>query len=274
MNRIKGDLHIHTTVSDSDYNIEEVILKAVKSGVTHMAITDHDTTLGGEKAIALGKKHGVKVVSGIEVSAYDEKRDTKVHILGYNLRGGSVKKLCEPLLKQRHSTSIKMHEIIVKQGYGISWKEVMEYAGDTGVFKQHIMLALIKKGYTDRIYGDLYKRLFKGDGEANIPLTYPTALDIVRAIKRDGGVAVIAHPAQLGNEDLIPELKEVGLDGIEVYHPDHSEAQVDNLLKIAQINNLLVSGGSDFHGNMGQGKVDLGAYGPSDKMIKKIFEGE
>lgn len=273
MKSVRGDLHIHTKVSDCDYSIEEVVEKAAKIGVTHMAITDHDTTLGNSRAVKMGKKYGIKVCPGIEISAYDYKRGKKAHLLGYNVTGEEVKKICDPLLEKRHGTSKKMHKIVGELGYDISWKDIKRHAGDTGVFKQHIMLALIEKGYTDRVYSELYKELFKGKGPANIPLDYPDVFEALKAIKKEGGIAVLAHPAQLKNEELIPELAEEGLDGIEVYHPEHKEEEIENLLKIAKKHELLISGGSDFHGNIGSKKVEVGFYEPHEEILKRIFEG-
>lgn len=272
MDRVKGDLHIHTTVSDCNYSIEEVVAEAVRCGVTHMAITDHDTVAGNKRAVKAGEKYGIMVSPGIEISAFDYKRNKKAHLLGYNVTGEEVTKLCNPLLEMRNNTSKKMHKVVGKKGYDVSWKDITRHAGETGVFKQHIMLALIERGYTDRIYGDLYRSLFKGRGEANIPLEYPDIFDAVKAVKDEGGIAVLAHPAQLKNEDIISELAENGLDGIEVYHPDHTESDVERLLKIASEHNLLVSGGSDFHGNMGNKWIELGSYEPCEDILDRIFK--
>jgi predicted metal-dependent phosphoesterase TrpH len=270
---IKGDLHIHSNISDCDFTLEKIVEKAKELGISHIAITDHDTILGCERAKEIGKKYGVEVIAGIEISAYDYKRDKKVHILGYGNLGESVKKLCEVPCRARGELSKHLFEIIKNEGYDISWERVESYAGETGVFKQHIMLDLIKQGYTDDIYGDLYKKLFKNNGvAAKYSIKYVDVYEAVKAIKNDGGIAIMAHPAQYGNEDLIEELLEIGLDGIEVYHPKHSNEKIEELLEVAKKNNLLVTGGTDFHGNMDSKYIELGSYFCGKEEIERLIK--
>lgn len=269
---MRGDLHIHSNISDSDFSLEEIVVKAKNIGLSHIAITDHDTILGCERAKEIGKKYGVEVISGIEISAYDYKRDKKVHILGYGNLGESVKKLCEVPCRARGELSQYLFEIVKNEGYDISWERVKSYAGETGVFKQHIMLDLIKQGYTDDIYGELYKKLFKNNGvAAKYSIKYVDVYEAVKAIKKDGGIAIMAHPSQYGNEELIEELLEIGLDGIEVYHPKHSKENIEKLLEIAKKNNLLITGGTDFHGNMDSKYVEIGDFSCNEEELKRLL---
>jgi predicted metal-dependent phosphoesterase TrpH len=251
------DLHCHTKISDNSFTILEVITKAKNAGVTHLAITDHDTTQGLVEAAQTGLELGVEIIPGIEISAYDFQRDTRAHILGYYVTPGhaALSQLCEPMIKQRHEASHEMVQLIKEAGYEISWEQVERYAeGGTGVYKQHIMHALLDKGYTQTIYGDLYKKLFsRGEqggekGIAYISLEYVDAFDAIDAIRQAGGVPVIAHPKQFNNFAAIPEWKAAGLQGVEVRHPLHDENAEQLAQQITKNFNLLSTGGSDFHG--------------------------
>ncbi|MGL5191376.1 MAG: PHP domain-containing protein [Cetobacterium sp.] len=268
--RLKGDLHIHSTISDSDYTIDEIIKRAAENGLTHVSITDHDTLLGNRLSVEIGKKYGVEAISGIEISAYDYKRDSKVHILGYGKLGKNTSDLCKNTILNREENSKKNFEKILEKGYDLSWERIEELSGETGVFKQHIMLHLIELGYTDEIYGDLYKKFFKEEKLVE-DIKYIDVYDALRAIKMDGGIAILAHPGVYKNEDLVSELLEFGLDGIEVYHPKHSLESIETLKKIADENNLIKTGGTDFHGRMDIKYNEIGSFYSDEEAINNIL---
>ncbi|WP_456277355.1 PHP domain-containing protein [Bacillus sp. AK128] len=263
------DLHCHTKISDNTYTTEEVIQLAHVNGVTHLAITDHDTTVGLQEAVELGKKHGVEVIPGIEISAYDYKRKSRAHMLGLFITPGheAIDRLCGSLIEERHQASFQMVQQIIQAGYNITWEEVQGYAiGGTGMYKQHIMHALLDKGYTDQIYGDLYRRLFfrgsetEQPGVAFIPISYVDAKDAIHAIKEAGGIPILAHPGQFNSFDAVEEWVEAGLEGIEVEHPLHSAEDKQKALMLSDKFNLLKTGGSDFHGFYGDANVSIGDY--------------
>lgn len=262
------DLHCHTNISDNSYTTEEVIKLAKGNGVTHLAITDHDTTKGLELAITLGEKYGVEIIPGIEISAFDYQRNKRAHILGFYVTPGNqaIRSLCDPMLARRHEASYEMVERLIAAGYVISWEQVQDYAkAGTGVYKQHIMHALLDGGYTDRIYGDLYKKLFsRGEGGeppgiAYLPIEYIDVLDAIAAIKEAGGIPVLAHPGQFDNFAAVPEWVEIGLEGIEVRHPLHEEQEEEQAAKLAEQFRLIKTGGSDFHGFYGEMNVEIGS---------------
>lgn len=104
------DLHCHTKISDNPFTIEDVIMQAKQKGVTHLAITDHDTTAGLERALEVGKTLGIEIIPGIEISAYDYIRGTRAHILGFYVTPGheAIERLCQPLMEKRHAASFEM----------------------------------------------------------------------------------------------------------------------------------------------------------------------
>jgi predicted metal-dependent phosphoesterase TrpH len=263
---LKADLHCHTAASDNSYSIHEVVKQAKAAGLTHLAITDHDTTAGIQEALIYGELYQLQIIPGIEISASDPKRDRRAHILGLYIdpHHPALDDVCSATLLSRHEASKQMVSIVADMGYNISWELVSSYAMlGTAVYKQHIMHALMDLGYCDEINGELQKKLFsrsaKEAGKALIPLTYPNAEDAIRAIRLAGGVAVLAHPGQLGNFEAIEEWVSIGLQGVEAYHPTHSSEDTRLALQLAEKFNLAVTGGSDYHGIYGSGDYPLGS---------------
>ena len=202
---MKGDLHVHTSISDSSFTTEETLKMAKENNVTHIGIVNHDTVRGLKDAIKMGEKLGIRVIPGIEISAYDYKNNRKVHMLGYNL------------LKRRNENSKWQIRKIIEAGYDLDIKFIREKSEDSNIiYKQHIMQALIEKNYTDKIYSDLYQKLFKNNGICAKDIEYIDVFEALKAIKKDNGVAVLAHPGQLNSYEIIPELVKEGLDGIEL----------------------------------------------------------
>ena len=249
-----ADLHVHSHYSDGASSVEELIEMAVKKGLTHLSLVDHDTIRGIESAQIAGGKQGITVIPGIEISAYDFSRNRKVHILGYSFdkRATHIQELCNPLLERRHENSLWQIHQLQKNEIDIEFLEVAEKAMISGViYKQHIMDCLTKEPFDSRYYKQLYQRLFKGDGICARDIEYVDAIAAVKAIKADNGYAVLAHPGQLDSFDLIPELVKNGLDGIERNHVAHSEEDRERVEQFANKYSLFQTGGSDFHGRYG-----------------------
>ena len=273
------DLHCHTNFSDSSMSIADIIKKAKERRVVYLAITDHDTTLGIKEALDLGKKLGVNIVSGIEISAYDFKRNKRVHILGYYMKPdhNAIKEICEPLVKSRNEASKKMLEILIQRGYKITWNQVCKFAGYTGVFKQHIMCALKESGYCSDIYGELYRKLFLRGGKdffglSYVPVKYVDVVEAIKAINSSGGVAVLAHPGQFDNFDAIPSFVKAGLAGIEVKHPCHDKDKEERAMRFCYQFELIATGGSDFHGSYTNHNFGLGSKSPLLEALLKLKE--
>ncbi|HBM80509.1 MAG TPA: phosphatase [Clostridiaceae bacterium] len=272
------DLHCHSDYSDGSMSVYELLKNAKENGVTHIAITDHDTSAGVEEALKIGHKFNIDVIPAIEISAYDFKRDRKVHMLGYYIKPGhqAIKRLCDPVLKQRNDAALKMFDIIISNGYKISWDDVQKYAGRTAIYKQNIMHALMDKGYCDSIYGDLFRALFsngrngRGKGIAYIPIRYVDMFEAIHAILDAGGVPVLAHPYFYKNLDAVPELVKEGLAGIEVKHPHHDLEGERRTREIAKKYKLIETGGTDFHGFYSRPGLMIGSSSPDIKSIHML----
>jgi len=257
---MKADLHVHTDISDGSNTLEETIKIAKENNVTHIGIVNHDTIRGLKEAIKVGKKEGIKIIPGIEISAFNFKGKKKVHILGFNfdLQGRNIKRICDPILEKRHNNSLWQINQLTMNGYQIDYGNILSSSRSSQViYKQHIMAELIDKGYTDEIYSDLYKKLFKKDGICARDIEYVDVFEAVRAIKADNGIAILAHPGQINSYDLIDELVKVGLDGIELNHEDHDDEDLARIWEYKDKYNLILTGGSDYHGIYGS-QINIG----------------
>jgi predicted metal-dependent phosphoesterase TrpH len=273
------DLHCHTRISDNTMSIREVIALAASHGITHLAITDHDTTVGIEEAMKTGVRNGVEIIPGIEISAYDFKRGSRAHILGYYVEPGhdAIESLCRPLRERRHEAGREMVAKLIEAGYPVTQEGVERYAeGGTGIYKQHIMHALIEAGVCSEIYGPLYKSLFaRGEGGtasgiAYVPLRYLDVRDAISAIKEAGGVPVLAHPGQFDNYDAVPEWLQIGLAGIEVRHPLHNAEHERLAGALAERYDLIQTGGSDYHGFYGQSDHLIGCRSTEPASLDRL----
>jgi len=250
---VKADLHMHSTYSDGSDSLEEIFQKAKKRELTHISIVDHDTTAHVEPALKLSEQYDIKFVPGIEISAFDFARNRKVHILGYDFTSNMhIKALCDPLLQRRHAHSLWQVKQIQQEGYDITEEHALSYVKEGEIlYKQHIMNALTDADFNSDDYQKLYRSLFKAGGAAAGDIEYLDAFDAVRAIRADGGYAVVAHPGQLNSFEITEELVPYGLNGLEVIHPDHSVEQVNRIVKLSKEYNLFQTGGSDDHGLYG-----------------------
>lgn len=267
---IKADLHIHSALSDGSQSVGEILGAAVRANLTHIAITDHDTASGFAAAKALGAKHGITVIPGVEFSAWDYERGVRAHILGYAMRGfAPIEALGAPLLAKRHANSLKQIEVLRDLGYDITPEEVAKKAG-RHIYKQHIMHVMVEKGYAESIGGETFRRLFKNGGPCAFDIEYLDARDAVRAIKEAEGLAVLAHPGQQGNYSSIPALLDAGLDGLELMHHAHTAADRRRIADAAALYGLLLTGGSDSHGLYENDSPAVGSYLCPERAIVRM----
>ncbi|NDI33483.1 PHP domain-containing protein [Chengkuizengella sediminis] len=245
------DLHTHTLASDGLHLPSENVKMAKEKGLAGVAITDHDTVSGLKQAIAEGEKIGIDVVPGIEISTVANKLD--IHILGYYINYEDTIFL-ERLDQLRDVRSIRNDMMIKKLqdlGIEITMDDVLELAPKKKtrqtVGRPHIAEVLVHKGIVKTIK-EAFELYLGKDGKAfvNPPRIHPS--EAVDWIRQAGGVAVIAHPGLYENDELVEELIQHGVDGLEVYHSDHSSEEEEKYLRLANKYQLVVTAGSDFHG--------------------------
>lgn len=269
-----ADLHCHTKLSDGSVGIEDLIVIAQKSGIDTIAITDHDCIAGTVRGQVIGKRYGVTVIPGVELSSFDSDAGKKVHILAYLADAPDrLEGICRRTsVARKRAGQIMMLKVASR--FPITSEFIISHAsGSTNLYKQHIMHALMDAGYTDEIFGELYHTLFSPESESNIlsPTKYPTVEETISEIHDAGGIAVLAHPGFFNNFDEIDKYVEMGLDGIEVWHPSNNEIQTKQLEDICKKKKLLMTGGSDFHGIYGTAPITLGAYSTLQEHLDKLL---
>jgi len=245
------DLHTHTTASDGTLTPRELVSLAVEIGLSAIAITDHDTVGGVEEALSEGRKLGLEVIPGIEISAEFER---EMHILGYYID------YCSPILQEslqrlqefRKRRNPQIVEKLRQLGFLITIEEVEREAGGEIIGRPHIAKALVRKGYVKSIQ-EAFEYYLSDGKPAYIKKEKLTPQEAIQTILTAGGLPVLAHPKYLAlNQDrlgkLIDQLVQWGLKGIEVYYSAHSVGETRRYLALAKKYELLVSGGSDFHG--------------------------
>lgn len=270
-----ADLHCHTKMSDGSTAIDELVLLAKKKGLSAIAVTDHDTYRGVSRAKVFGDKFGISIIPGVEVSAYDYERKRQVHLLCY------MPETFDRLAGMLRTTSInrkKAMELSVQKvlrAYPIPSDMILRRSGagtgSTGIYKQHIMQALMDAGYTSEMFGTVYKKLFDPRfGLAKTDFERPDAFDALRLIKESGGVAVLAHPAVYDSYDLMYELIDRGLDGIEVWYPRANPNDDVSLARVCDEYGLIKTGGTDFHGANTSVVNPIGTCVTPDEELKKL----
>ncbi|ATW24234.1 PHP domain-containing protein [Candidatus Formimonas warabiya] len=263
------DMHVHSTASDGTLDVDEIINLAIYTGLEGIALTDHDTIGGLERAEALGHKLGYPVIPGIELST--EHQDQEIHILGYlfDYRLPRVLEKLQELQDARVSRIIKMVDKLSQLGYHVDKEEVFELAGSGSVGRPHIAYVLLKKGYISSIQ-EAFQRLIGRGCSAYIPRFKLSPVEAIAFIREAGGIPVMAHPGLSSSDQLIPLLLEHGLMGIEVFHPDHKPEDEVRYLDMAAKYHLIVTGGSDFHGYKEGNRCSLGCKTVSPEILSQL----
>ena len=271
---MKGDLHVHTTLSDGSLGMEEIIAQAKRIGLDFVSITDHDTMSSVSRAKVLGERYGVQTIPGVELTAWDKTRGRKVHILCYApQKPDRLEGICRRCSEIRQACAKETVANVLKL-YPITAEDITKHlSGSKSIYKQHILHALIEYGYSTHFYGKLNDELFNEEtGSCIVEREYPDVNYVLELIHSARGAAVLAHPMVYDSVDLIDDLASNGkLDGIEVYHYSADEEQQAMLLAKANEYDLIVTGGSDFHGLYNMRPTHLGMYTTDKENIDRIL---
>ena len=244
------DLHVHTTASDSTASPAEAVRLAKEAGLSAIAITDHDTVSGYAEAAEAGKKYGVEVVPGIEIST---KYGRAVHILGYYIDPDSDKlaPVLEWVVHDRDERNRKMAELMAADGLPVSYEEMHRRFGAV-IGRPHFAEVLVELGLAKDIR-DAFDRYVEKGQKYYLPRNFLSIERSVEIIREAGGIPVLAHPFQYklddaGLRELIEHCMESGLKGIECRYSGYSTEQSKYLSRLAEEYGLIKTGGSDFHG--------------------------
>jgi predicted metal-dependent phosphoesterase TrpH len=245
------ELHCHTTFSDGTLTPTELVHAAVTAGVRVLAITDHDTISGWDEAIATAKPYNLEIVPGVELSTVH--RDRSLHILGFY---PDANKLCAPLSERLEGRKRRAHQMVANLealGYPISLPELGEGIAPS---RPHLARALVEAGHVQSTR-EAFDRLLGDDQPAYVDYDKFSISEGIALLRNCGAVPVWAHPYLFRGgevEEVLEELLNAGVMGIEVYHPSHTPKERKNLEALCANYGLLMTGGSDYHGPSPDGK--------------------
>jgi predicted metal-dependent phosphoesterase TrpH len=267
------DLHIHSTASDGSLAPAEIIALAVRLGLGAISITDHDSIAGSREALLSGIPEDLGFLTGVEISAEPPPSYPgagSIHILGYGLRldDPELNRTLEKLQDSRRQRNPEIIARLNKLGIAIRIEEVEREAADGQPGRPHIAKLLVQKGVVKTI-DDAFDRYLGNGKPAYVDKYRIESSHAIELINAAGGIPVLSHPCLLELErmepleDLLQEMMSMGLKGLEVYYPLHSPEQARQYADLALRHHLLMTGGTDFHGDiqpeiqMGVGKGDL-----------------
>ncbi len=286
-NQAGVDLHIHSTASDGTLSPVEILRLAEKLNLGAISITDHDTLKGSRELLEAAGSSGIRVLTGIEISTTPPASymiAKSFHILGYGIRlnDPALNQTLETLQHARENRNPLIISRLNTMGLDITLEEVIQTSGEAQIGRPHIAQLMIKKGFVqtfDEAF-DVYLGFNKPAYVDKFRLDCQKAIEM---ITEAGGTPVLAHPFLLRIldnsrlESLVATLKEMGLQGIEVYYPDHSSGDVEFYSRLALSHELAITGGTDFHGaikpdiQLGCGKGDFFVpYSVYDLLVKRL----
>lgn len=255
------DLHIHSIFSDGTHSVDHILDIAKEKGLGAVSITDHDTVKAFPRARILGKTRDIMVLTGVELSGVF--KDVEIHILGYLFDENEVRlneKLRE-MREYREERAQKMIEKLGDQGCHITFDDVRKVAGKGTIGRPHIARALLRQRCIVE-YKEAFNRYIGNGRPCNVPKLRLHPEEAIKLIEDAGGIPVLAHPGNVGDNVMVTELLAFPFKGIEIWHPDHSSSQVNAYMELCRQRGLLMTGGSDSHGEkitkaeIGEVKVD------------------
>lgn len=256
------DLHTHSTASDGSLTPSELVAAAGQAGLAAIALTDHDTTMGLSEAVQAGREAGIEVVPGCELSV--DYQHGHMHLLGLWIpeRPTRLNQVLQELRRDRHNRNERIVEKLRGLGIDISYQEVTEVAGGDAVGRPHLAKVLVEKGVVPSV-DQAFATYLGAGGKAYVPKKKLAPQQGIQVLLDEGATVILAHPFSL---DLSPRELEAelltfiswGLHGLEAYYSEHSTKQTTTFLGLAAKLGLLVSGGSDFHGDVKPG-IALGS---------------
>ncbi|MCA1829492.1 MAG: PHP domain-containing protein [Myxococcales bacterium] len=267
------DLHSHTLHSDGDRSPDYLLAEAAAAGVTTLSVTDHDTVAGIAECRVAAKRHGVRLIPGIELSC--ELHGREVHILGHFLDDSSpaLGKLAGGMMQERRERMERMVQCAQQQGFkGVTMKRVVEVSGGENLGRPHLARVLVDCGHAVSVK-DAFDRFLKTDGLLWVDRRRLSIAEAVEIVHGAGGTASVAHPGANGiSRQELKTLADAGLDAAEAYHPEHPPNQAEAYERWAAEFNLLVTAGSDYHGPTVQPDRKLGDRTLSPEKFARLEE--
>ncbi|MBA4496081.1 PHP domain-containing protein [Paenactinomyces guangxiensis] len=239
------DLHLHTTASDGLFTPSEIVKRAKQIGLQTIAITDHDSLSGIAEAVETGKKLKITVIPGVEIST--RWKGKNIDILGYNIRDcEQLHQALSPYWEARLRRAEKIIQRFCALNMPITLEEVRKWSGNNLIARPHIAQAIVSKGYVNTIQ-EVFNHYLADGKPASVDKKELALQDGIKLIHEAGGIAVLAHPVYVKDISLVEEMIREGIEGIEVWHRNHSKRDAKAFIRLADKYDLIVTGGSDFH---------------------------
>lgn len=263
------DLHIHSLYSDGKFDIENILINARKKKLKGIALTDHDTIDGLEEMNLLSKKYDIDFIPGIEFSV--SYKNKEIHILGYDIdyKNKDLINLCNILKKDREKRTIKIIDKLKSLNINIEYDELLKYSKKDIIGRLHIAQLLVDKKYVKNIK-EAFDIYLGNNKKAFIKKDTKDICQILKIIKKIGGVSILAHPVTLKDDKIVKEIIELGVNGLEIINSKHTYNDILKYNIICDRYNLLKTGGSDCHGLMIENNTLLGNYLVSEKYVNQI----
>ena len=263
-----ADLHVHTVFSDGRFSPEEVVQLSAKKKLRAVGITDHDAIGAIKPAMTKAATLGLEVIPGIELSTIDGPMD--VHILSYffDIENEKILHYIHLFQEERIHRAKKIVTKLQNLGMHLNLDLIMQKSGKGSVGRPHIADALMEEGYV-LSYDEAFYKYLGNEKPAYVPKYKISPLEGIELIHQAGGLSFVAHPGDDVDESHLLNYLKQGLDGVEIFHPKHSQQKVNELYQFAIRHGLLVSGGSDCHGNR-KGNEMLGLFNVPYQFIEDM----
>jgi predicted metal-dependent phosphoesterase TrpH len=264
-----ADLHLHTNFSDGTFSPEELVSHASRHGLAAIALTDHDTVEGCARAAQACAAAKIEFIPGSELTA--EQDGNEIHILGYFLDTQNATLLTE-IGKFQAVRQNRIREMVARLNaldVPLEADAVFALANCRSPGRPHVARAMVKAGLVANL-DEAFERFLKKNRPAWVPKAKMSALAAIELVHQAGGLAVMAHPGLNRSDQVIPDLVDAGLDGIECFHTKHPSATSEHYLQIAKKHSLLITGGSDCHG-LSKGKPLIGTVRLPYEHVEKLL---
>lgn len=270
-NNIRADFHTHSTASDGSLAPADLLRQASRRGLSILALTDHDTTTGIAEAARAAGTLGIRLIPGIELSTDVERGE--IHILGYGINPGD-ERLQSELAALRHARETRIDRMVARLhdiGVDLDREAIQPNTPGGSVGRPHVAQAMIAAGYVGSV-SEAFERYIGNGRPGYVPSQRLTPTEAIALIGAAGGLAIHAHPLTSPYfPDNLDELMTAGLAGIEAYYGEYSLEQRQYLSSIGAERRLLISGGSDYHGEKYKHGRDLGAVDIPDAVITALL---
>lgn len=271
---MKADLHNHSFLSDGILSVEDIVSYSKKIGLDCISITDHDTLAGVLPAYTFGEKIGVAVIPGVEISTIDYENNRSVHMLCYFPKNMfKLQGFLNKILINRENAKREMAKMLMRE-YPITMEHIERYSSKSqSMYETHIMQPMADLGYTNIVIGEFYKGLLSKKGKYYVQIKYPSVYEALDMIKEVGGIAIMAHPGEFNSIELLEKLSKKGLiQGAEYNHPRNSEEVKKQIKEIANRYDLIMTGGTDFHGNYSKSPHPLGSFTCPEDQLERLIK--